>query len=69
MCENKSDFFDPNMSVDQILQRDDVAKALATLLDREDAASLAIDIVTGDSPVEEALDSVIKNRVNAYTDL
>ncbi|KAL1727455.1 NADH(P)-binding-domain-containing protein [Schizophyllum commune] len=51
------------------IPRDDVAQVLASLLDREDAASLAIDIVSGDTPVEEALDSAIKNRDNAFTDL
>ncbi|KAL1687247.1 NADH(P)-binding-domain-containing protein [Schizophyllum commune] len=42
------------------ISRDDVAKALALLLDREDAATLAIDIVGGDAPLEEALDAAIK---------
>ncbi|KAL1727456.1 NADH(P)-binding-domain-containing protein [Schizophyllum commune] len=42
------------------ISRDDVAKALALLLDREDAATLAIDIVGGDSPLKEALDAAIK---------
>ena len=41
-------------------KRDDVAKALALLLDREDAAGLAIDLVGGDTPLEEGLDAVIK---------
>lgn len=42
------------------MQRDDVAKALAVLLDREDAAGLAIDFVGGDTPIEEGLDAFIK---------
>ncbi|GLB44433.1 putative NAD(P)H-binding [Lyophyllum shimeji] len=42
------------------ISRDDVAKALELLLDREDAAGLAIDIVGGDTPLEEALDAAIK---------
>lgn len=41
-------------------QRDDVAKALALLVDREDAASLAIDIVGGETPIEEGLDATIQ---------
>ena len=41
-------------------QRDDVAEALALLIDREDAAGLAIDIAGGDVPIKEALDAVIK---------
>ena len=43
-----------------IWQRDDVAKALATLVDREDAAGLAIDIIGGDAPIEEGLDAFVK---------
>jgi hypothetical protein len=42
------------------VQRDDVAKALVILADREDAAGLAIDIVGGETPIEEGLDAVIK---------
>jgi len=42
------------------ISRDDVAEALAALLDREDAAGLAIDIAGGDKPIQEALDAVIK---------
>lgn len=37
-----------------------MAKVLALLLDREDAAGLAIDLVGGDTPLEEGLDAVIK---------
>ncbi|KXN90764.1 hypothetical protein AN958_03651, partial [Leucoagaricus sp. SymC.cos] len=42
------------------IPRDDVAKALALLVDRVDAAGLTIDIVGGETPVAEALDAVIK---------
>ncbi|KAL1747746.1 NADH(P)-binding-domain-containing protein [Schizophyllum fasciatum] len=42
------------------ISRDDVAQALALLLEREDAATLALDIVGGDTPVEQALDAAIK---------
>ncbi|KAF8994873.1 NADH(P)-binding-domain-containing protein [Cyathus striatus] len=42
------------------ISRDDVAEALALLVDREDAASLAIDIVGGDTPIGEGLDAFIK---------
>jgi len=42
------------------LQSDDVTKVLALLLDREDAAGLAIDIIGGNTPIEEGLDAVIK---------
>jgi hypothetical protein len=41
-------------------QRDDVAKVLALLVDRKDAAGLAIDFVGGDTPIEDGLDSFIK---------
>jgi hypothetical protein len=41
-------------------QRDDVAKALALLADREDAAGLAIDIISGETPIEEGLDAMVK---------
>ncbi|KAJ7868563.1 NADH(P)-binding-domain-containing protein [Mycena olivaceomarginata] len=42
------------------ISRDDVALALAKLLDREDAAGLAIDIVGGETPIEAGLDAFIK---------
>ncbi|KAJ7674257.1 NADH(P)-binding-domain-containing protein [Mycena rosella] len=42
------------------ISREDVATALAVLLDREDAAGLAIDMVGGDTPIEEGLDAMIK---------
>ncbi|KAF7369764.1 hypothetical protein MVEN_00308500 [Mycena venus] len=42
------------------ISRDDVATALAMLLEREDAAGLAIDIVGGDTPIAEGLDAMIK---------
>jgi hypothetical protein len=37
-----------------------VAKALALLIDRQDAAGLAIDIVGGDTPLQDGLDAFIK---------
>ncbi|KDR78216.1 hypothetical protein GALMADRAFT_245273 [Galerina marginata CBS 339.88] len=42
------------------VSRADVAKALACLLDREDAAGLAIDFVGGDTPIEEGLDTFVE---------
>jgi hypothetical protein len=42
------------------MQREDVAKVLAKLVDREDACGLAMDLAGGDVPIEEALDAVIK---------
>ncbi|TFK36127.1 hypothetical protein BDQ12DRAFT_259351 [Crucibulum laeve] len=42
------------------ISRDDVAKALALLVDRTDAFGLAIDIVGGDTPIAEGLDKAIK---------
>jgi len=44
----------------KMISRDDVAEALALLVDREDAAGLAIDIVGGDTPINEGLDAAIK---------
>ena len=49
-----------------MLQRDDVAKALYLLLEREDAAGLGIDFAGGDDPIEEALDAFIKNGVSDF---
>jgi hypothetical protein len=49
-------------------KRDDVAKALALLADREDAAGLAIDIIGGETPIEEALDAMIKNGETDFLD-
>ncbi|KAJ7123741.1 NADH(P)-binding-domain-containing protein [Mycena epipterygia] len=42
------------------ISRDDVATALALLLERDDAAGLAIDMVGGDTPIAEGLDAMIK---------
>ncbi|KAL9710495.1 hypothetical protein Ac2012v2_006029 [Leucoagaricus gongylophorus] len=42
------------------ISRDDVARVLALLVDREDAAGLGIDLVGGDTPIEEGLDTFIK---------
>jgi hypothetical protein len=41
-------------------QRDDVAQTLALLVDRDDAAGLAIDVVGGETPIKEGLDAVIR---------
>ncbi|KAF8900476.1 NADH(P)-binding-domain-containing protein [Gymnopilus junonius] len=46
--------------ITKTISRDDVAKALALLVDREDAAGLAIDFVGGDTPIEEGLDAFVK---------
>lgn len=54
--------------VDRCSQRDDVAKTLALLLDREDAAGLAIDLTGGDTPIEEGLDAVIKRGETDFFD-
>jgi hypothetical protein len=43
-----------------------VAKTLALLIDRPDAAGLALDVVGGNDPIEEALDSAINGRVSAW---
>jgi len=42
------------------ISRDDVALALALLVDREDAAGLAIDFVGGETPIQQGLDAAIK---------
>jgi len=42
------------------ISRDDVATALALLLDREDAAGLAIDMVGGETGIEAGLDAMIR---------
>ncbi|TFK68784.1 hypothetical protein BDN72DRAFT_897841, partial [Pluteus cervinus] len=47
-------------SITQTVTRDDVAQVLALLLDREDAAGLAIDLAGGDTPLEEGLDAMIR---------
>ncbi|EDR04922.1 uncharacterized protein LACBIDRAFT_191198 [Laccaria bicolor S238N-H82] len=46
--------------LEKTISRDDVAKVLALLVDREDAAGLAIDVVGGDNPIEEALNAFIE---------
>ncbi|KAJ7161156.1 NADH(P)-binding-domain-containing protein [Mycena filopes] len=42
------------------ISRDDVAAVLALLVDREDAAGLAIDMVGGETPIAEGLDAMVK---------
>lgn len=37
-----------------------MAKALALLVDREDAAGLAIDFAGGETPIEQGLDEFVK---------
>jgi len=37
-----------------------VAETLALLVDREDAAGLAIDVAGGETPIKEGLDAAIK---------
>ena len=37
-----------------------MAEALAILLEREDASGLAIDIIGGETPIEEGIDAKIK---------
>ena len=48
------------VSIGPQFQRDDVAKTLALLVDRKDAACLAIDVVGGDVPIQDGLDAFIK---------
>ncbi|KAJ7271165.1 NADH(P)-binding-domain-containing protein [Mycena rebaudengoi] len=43
------------------ISRDDVALALASLLEREDAAGLAIDIVGGNTSIADGVDAKIKS--------
>jgi hypothetical protein len=45
---------------------DDVAKALGLLEDREDAAGLAIEVVSQGTPIEEGLDAGIKRGVTDF---
>ncbi|KAI0297062.1 NAD(P)-binding protein [Multifurca ochricompacta] len=47
--------------VTSFITRDDVAQILAELVERPDAAGLAIDITSGDVPIAEGLDKFIKN--------
>ncbi|KII90103.1 hypothetical protein PLICRDRAFT_40303 [Plicaturopsis crispa FD-325 SS-3] len=53
--------------ISNAISRDDVAQVLALLADREDAAGLALDLVGGDTPLDEGLDAAIKKRVTAWT--
>ena len=46
--------------INSVIKRQDVAKALALLVDRDDAAGLAIDLVGGDKPIDIGLDEFIK---------
>ncbi|VDB92248.1 unnamed protein product [Peniophora sp. CBMAI 1063] len=42
-----------------LISRDDVALALSVLVDRPDAAGLAIDVVGGDTPIADGIDAFI----------
>ncbi|KAI0042756.1 NAD(P)-binding protein [Auriscalpium vulgare] len=42
------------------IPRDDVAAVLAQLVDREDAAGLAMDVIGGSTPISEALDAFVQ---------
>ncbi|THH13923.1 hypothetical protein EW146_g6360 [Bondarzewia mesenterica] len=48
------------------IARDDVAAALAVLVDRPDTAGLAIDFVGGDTPIAEGIDLFIKKGVTDW---
>ena len=47
-------------------QRQDIAQTLALLLDRDDAAGLALDVVGGQTPIADALDAAIKKGESAF---
>jgi len=49
------------------ISRDDVAQTLALLVDRPDAAGLALDLVGGDTPIKEALDAAIRKGETDWT--
>ncbi|KAF8890749.1 NADH(P)-binding-domain-containing protein [Infundibulicybe gibba] len=46
--------------LDETISREDVAQTLALLVDREDAAGLAIDIIGGETPLKEGIDAFIQ---------
>jgi len=48
------------------ISRADVAHALEILVDRPDAAGLALDVVGGNTPIYEAFDKAIKDRVTSW---
>ncbi|KZT33074.1 NAD(P)-binding protein [Sistotremastrum suecicum HHB10207 ss-3] len=52
--------------ITESISRDDVAATLALLVDRPDAGGLALDLVGGETPIAEALDAAIKDRVTAW---
>lgn len=52
--------------ITKTISRDDVALALSLLAEREDAAGLAIDVVGGETPVEQGLDVAITNKVTSW---
>ncbi|KZP33179.1 NAD(P)-binding protein [Athelia psychrophila] len=49
------------------ISRQDVAQTLALLLDREDAAGLALDVVGGETPISQALDVAIEKKESAFS--
>lgn len=51
-----------------VLQRDDVAKTLAVLVERPDAAGLAIDLVGGETPISEGIDAVVQKGETDFPD-
>jgi len=54
---------------DKWKQRQDVAQILALLLNREDAAGLALDVVGGgETPIADALDAAIQKRTSVSLD-
>ncbi|KIM81998.1 hypothetical protein PILCRDRAFT_820886 [Piloderma croceum F 1598] len=48
------------------ISRQDVAQTLALLLDRDDAAGLALDVIGGQTPIADALDAAIKKGESAF---
>ncbi|KAF8332414.1 NADH(P)-binding-domain-containing protein [Cantharellus anzutake] len=51
--------------ISQLIPRDDVAQALFLLANRKDIYGLSLDIVGGDTPIQEGLDAAIAKRVKA----
>jgi len=51
---------------DSKISRQDVAQTLALLLDRDDAAGLALDVIGGDTPIAQALSAAIEKKDTAF---
>ena len=49
-----------------VRQRQDVAQTLALLLDRDDAAGLALDVIGGPTPISQALSAAIEKKDTAF---